>query len=118
MPKSLRKTPVTVSGDAEWSAEVTAQETAPTTTAHGIDCSGFERAGLALDMDTVTSFTCRIYVSPDDGATWVQSEEDKITESTSTTDLVRHYDVAAWTRIAVRITAISATSITRTLTLA
>lgn len=115
-PPARRRTPTQGTGD-EWVKIVTAQETAPTTVAHGVDCAAFDTLALSLAMDNVTSYTVEIYAW--NGSAWVPSEEDKITESSgSVVGLNRNYDVAALIRVAVRITAISADGITRSIRLA
>lgn len=110
-----RRTPARGTG-TEWSDTVTSgggAETAPTQATDGIDVTGWSDLVLTLAMTAITAYTVQIYTW--DGEAWVQSEDDKITETAGTSGLVRTYDVGAHTRVAVRITAITGTSITRKL---
>lgn len=105
------------SGNAEFQKTVTSSESAPTTAAHGVACKGFQKATVHLDMTAVTAFTAAIYANYAGSTTWVRSTDDNMSETDSTTDLVRVYDISGLERFAVRVLTITGTSIVRSIVL-
>lgn len=111
-----RVQPVTDTTDTEYVATVVqaSPESAPTTSSHGIDCTGYELAGLQLDVNSTTAYTCKVYVY--DGTSWTElGEDDEITGTTR--DITKVLNVAPFARVAARLTSVTGTSVTRRLTL-
>lgn len=112
---TIRYTPVLTTGD-EGAKIVTSGESAPTTTAHGVACRGFGVATFYLKATSLTAATVKFYVSFDDGTTWVESSSDEVTMTTR--DDAARLLIEGATRVAARVTALTGTSVTRTLVLA
>ena len=111
------RTPVNGTG-SEWSATVVqaSPETAPTLATQGLDVSGYESGLLTLDATSITAATVKLYVYDDKGAAWVEDTDSA--QALTTTDKVVRLDLTSVKRLAVRVTAVTGTSVTRSLTVA
>ena len=107
-------------GDAEYHNTVLsgAAEDAPADLSEGIICEGYNYLTLELKCTSITALTVNVYSNATGTAAgWRDSTEDTITEDDTTTSLVRRYKVGGLKRVAVRVTALTGTSVERTCSL-
>jgi hypothetical protein len=79
----------------------------------GIDVSKDTRCTLMLKATSTTAFTVKVFLYNLAADLWVEDTESAITGTTA--DLVRELRVAGVNRVAVRVTAITGTSVKRVL---